>query len=47
MPRIPFLRACFVSNLVWRSNEVLYNDIFPAHGNGHFVIDYSEDLVLK
>ena len=46
-PRIPLLRACSVSNLVWRSNEVIYNDTFPARGNGPFVIDYSEDLVLK
>ena len=46
-PRIPLLRACSVSNLVWRSNEVIYNDAFPARGNGPFVIDYSEDLVLK
>ena len=46
-PRIPLLRACSVSNLVWRSNEVIYNDAFPARGNGPFVIDYSEDLILK
>ena len=46
-PRIPLLRACSVSNLVWRGNEVIYNDAFPARGNGPFVIDYSEDLVLK
>ena len=46
-PRIPLLRACSVSNLVWHGNEVIYNDAFPARGNGPFVIDYSEDLVLK
>lgn len=28
-PRIPLLRACSVSNLVWRGNEVNYNDAFP------------------
>ena len=44
-PRIPLLRACSVSNLVWRDNEVIYNDNFPARGNEPFVIDYSEDVV--
>ena len=43
-PRIPLLRACSVSNLVWRSNEVIYNDAFPARGKEPFVIDYSEDV---
>ena len=46
-PRIPLLRACSVSNLVWRSNEVIYNDAFPARGTEPFVIDYSEDVVIK
>ena len=46
-PRIPLLRACSVSNLVWRSNEVIYNDAFPARGKEPFVIDYSEDVVVK
>ena len=46
-PRIPLLRACSVSNLVWRSNEVIYNDAFPARGKEPFVIDYSENVVIK
>ena len=43
-PKIPLLRAYSVSNLVWRDNEVVYNDSFPARGNGPFVIDYSENI---
>ena len=46
-PRIPLLRACSVSNLVWRDNEVIYNDSFPARGKGPFVIDYSEDVYTQ
>lgn len=46
-PRIPLLRACSVSNLVWRGNEVIYNNSFPARGNKPFVIDYSEDVVTN
>ena len=46
-PRIPLLRACSVSNLVWRGNEVIYNDTFSARGNGPFVIDFSEDVDIK
>ena len=46
-PRIPLLRACSVSNLVWRSNDVIYNDAFPARGKEPFVIDYSENVVVK
>ena len=46
-PRIPLLRACSVSNLVWRGNEVIYNNSFPARGNRPFVIDYSEDVVTN
>ena len=43
-PRIPLLRACSVSNLVWRGNEVIYNESFPARGKEPFVIDYSENI---
>ena len=46
-PRIPLLRACSVSNLVWRGNEVIYNNSFPARGNRPFVIDYSGDVVTN
>lgn len=46
-PKIPLLRACSVSNLVWRSNEVIYNDSFPKRGKETFVIDYSEDLDIE
>ena len=46
-PKIPLLRACSVSNLVWRGNEVIYNESFPARGKEPFVIDYSEDIDIR
>ena len=45
-PRIPLLRACSVSNLIWRDNEVIYTDSFPARGKEPFVIDYSEGVEI-
>ena len=46
-PRIPLLRACSVSNLVWRGNEVVYNESFPARGKEPFVVDYSENIDIR
>jgi hypothetical protein len=46
-PKIPLLRACSVSNLVWRCNEVMYNKSFPARGKGPFVIDHSEGVEIE
>ena len=46
-PRIPLLRACSVSNLVWRDNEVIYNESSPARGKEPFVIDYSENVNIQ
>ena len=46
-PRIPLLRACSVSNLVWRDNEVIYNESFPARGREPFVVDYSENIDIR
>jgi len=45
--RIPLLRACSVSNLVWRDNEVIYNESSPARGKEPFVIDYSENIDIR
>ena len=46
-PRIPLLRAHSVSNLVWRDNAVIYNDTFPARGNGPFAVDCSEQVEIR
>ena len=46
-PRIPLLRACSVSNLVWRDNKVVYDDSFPARGKEPFVVDYSDGVEIN
>ena len=38
------VRGRSVRGLVWRSNEVIYNDDFPARGKEPFVFDYSEEI---
>lgn len=46
-PRIPLLRARSVSNLVWRLNEVIDTNSFPARGNDRFVVDFSEGVTIS
>jgi hypothetical protein len=43
-PAIPLLRARSVSNLVWRSNQVEWNQDFPSRGKGPFSIDDCTDV---
>ena len=43
-PAIPLLRARSASNLVWRSNQVEWNQDFPSRGKGPFSIDDCTDV---
>ena len=45
-PVAPLLRACSVSNLVWRANEEIRTDTFPGRGKGRFVVDHSEGVEI-
>ena len=42
--RRPLLRACSVSNLVWRANNVVVNKDHPAQNKPLFIVDHSENV---